>query len=614
MTRRIKFKSEVGRLLEIVVHSLYKHREIFLRELVSNSVDALNKLKIKKLAGEEIFDGDVEERIDIKINQNEKTIEVSDTGIGMTEDEIIENLGTIAHSGTKKFLEMIEKKSDLEKDLIGQFGVGFYSVFMVAEKVEVVSKSYKKDAPAVRWRSDGRERFEVDVLDGDFRRGTTVKIFLKEDALEFLSESRIEAIIDRYSRFVPYPIYLNGRKLKQVKPLWLENPANLKEEDYHEFYKYLTKSELKPLSYLHIFSDAPFDLKAIIFIPPFSLAKFGLEDTTGVRLYNRRVLIAEKTEELLPDYLRFLKGVVDSEDIQLNISRETIQNDPVVLKLKKTITSRFIKHLKEFLKKDRANYNIFFEEFGVYLKEGIVKDYPEKSDLAELLLFDCTEEKEKITLSEYLEKTDYKDSIFYIVGENRESVEKSPYLEQFYKKGVPVLILTQILDETVIEHIGKFKDAEFKLITREDVKLDGEKDGEKSIEEMDRKFLEKVKEILKDRIYDAVVSSRLVKSPFCLVSQKNAPSYQMERVMSSLNKFYVPSKRILEFNPSHPLYKNLKNFVLNSDNDEFVETILNAVVDNAELAEGFLNDIPRAVERYQEILSALLENTENKTN
>ncbi len=607
MARRIKFKSEVGRLLEIVIHSLYKHREIFLRELISNSVDALNKLKFKELQGEEIVDRDLEHRIDININQSENTVEVVDTGIGMTEDEIIENLGTIAHSGTRKFLELLEKKNEVSEELIGQFGVGFYSVFMVAEKVEVVSKSYHKDSPAVRWISEGKEKFTVDSFDGDCKRGTRVKIFLKEDAKEFLSESRIEAIIDRYSRFVPYPIYLNGRKLKQVKPLWLENPRGLKKEDYEEFYKYLTKSELKPLNYLHVYSDAPVDLKAIIYIPPFSLVKFGLEDDTGIRLYNRRVLISEKTEELVPDYLRFLKGVVDSEDIQLNISRETIQNDPVVLKLKKTITSRFIKHLKEFLKKDRSNYNLFFEEFGVYLKEGIVKDYPEKQDLAELLLFDYTDGEDKITLSEYLEKTDYKDSIFYIVGEDRKTIEKSPYLEQFYKKGVPVLILTQVLDETVLEHIGKFKDAEFKLITREDVSLEDKKEEEKSIEESDKKFLEKVKEVLKDRIYDAIVSTRLVTSPYCLVSQKNAPSSQMERMMNALNKFYVPSRKILEFNTSHPVYKNLKKFILDSEDERIKEILLNSIVDTAELTEGFLSDIPHAVERYNELIERFLE-------
>ena len=607
MTRRIKFKSEVGRLLDIVIHSLYKHREIFLRELISNSVDALNKVKFAQLKEDEVADKDLELKIEISINQSENTIEIADTGIGMTEEEIIENLGTIAHSGTRKFLELLDKKEEIGEELIGQFGVGFYSVFMVADKVEVFSKSYKKDSPAVRWKSEGKERFEVDILEGEFKRGTKVKLYLKEDAKEFLTESRIEAIVDRYSKFVPYPIYLNGRKLKQVKPLWRENPSGLKKEDYEDFYKYLTKSELKPLNYLHIYSDAPVDLKSIIYIPPFSLVKFGLEDDTGIRLYSKKVLIAEKTEELLPDYLRFLKGVVDSEDIQLNLSRETIQNDPVVLKLRKTITSRFIKHLKDFLKKDRANYNIFFDEFGVYLKEGIVKDYPEKEDLAELLLFDYTEGNEKITLSEYLEKTEYKDSIFFIVGEDRKTVEKSPYLEQFYKKGVPVLILTQVLDETVFEHIKKFKDAEFKLITREDVSLDSGKQEEKSIEESDKKFLEIVKDILKDRIHDAIVSTRLVKSPYCLVSQKNAPSSQMERMMNALNKFYVPSKKILEFNTSHPLFKNLRDFVLNSDNEKLKETLLNSIVDTAELAEGFLSDIPHAVERYNQLIERFLE-------
>ncbi len=263
--------------------------------------------------------------------------------------------------------------------------------------------------------------------------------------------------------------------------------------------------------------------------------------------------------------------------------------------------------MKEFLKKDRANYNLFFEEFGVYLKEGIVKDYPEKQDLAELLLFEYTDGEDKITLSEYLEKTDYKDSIFYIVGEDRKTIEKSPYLEQFYKKGVPVLILTQVLDETVLEHIGKFKDAEFKLITREDVSLENKKEEDKSIEESDRRFLEKVKEVLKDRIHDAIVSTRLVKSPYCLVSQKNAPSSQMERMMNALNKFYVPSKKILEFNTSHPVYKNLKDFVLNSEDEKLKETLLNSIVDTAELTEGFLSDIPHAVERYNELIERLVE-------
>ncbi len=608
MVRKIKFKSEVERLLDIVINSLYKHREIFLRELVSNSVDALNKLKFKELSGEKVSNPELEKKIEIKTDAEIGAVIVEDTGIGMTEEEIIKNLGTIAHSGTKAFLESLGSNIEDGKDIIGQFGVGFYSVFMVAEKVEVVSKSYKPEEPPVIWKSSGKERFEVDKFGGEFRRGTKITLYLKEDAKEFLSESRLEAIINRYSKFAPYPVYLNGKKLKQIKPIWLENPMSVKENEYEEFYKYLTNSELQPLNYLHVYSDAPVDLKAVLYIPPFSLIKYGLEDQTGIRLYSKKVFIAETTDELVPSYFRFLKGVVDSEDIQLNISRETVQNNPVVLKIKQTLTSKLIKHLKQFLKKDRAKYSLFFDEFGVYLKEGIVKDFPEKKDLAELLLFDYTDGDKKITLDEYLEKTDYKDSIFYIVGEDRKAIEKSPYLEQFFKKGVPVLILTQVLDETVIEHIGNYKNAEFKLITREDVSLEKETDKRQTVEKEDRDFLEKVKEVLKDRIYDAAISPRLVKSPYCLVSQKNAPSAQMERVMSSINNFYIPSKRILEFNPSHPLYKNLKKFVLKTKEQEKLETMLNAIVDNAELLEGLVSDMSQAAERYSEIIAMTLEN------
>ncbi len=590
--RKIQFKSEISQLMDILIHSLYKEREIFLRELISNSVDALNKMKIKSLT-ETGADKEIELKIKIETDKENNILKVIDTGIGMTETELVENIGTIAHSGSKAFLEKI-KSEDLAKDLIGQFGVGFYSVFMVADKVEVYSQSFRESEKTALWVSEGKADFSVTTLDEKRERGTEIKIYLKKDAKEFLEPERIKLIVNRYSKFVDYPIFVNGEELEKVEPLWTAQPTNVEKEKYIEFYKYLTHGEAEPLTYIHVNSDAPVDLKALLFVPPFSMLKFGIEEETGVKLYCRKVLIEEKAEDIIPPYFKFLKGIVDSEDIELNVSRESIQNNLVISKIKKNLTKRIIKKLKEFLKKDREKYETFYKEFGAYLKDGVVRDLEAREGLASLLLFNVTGDEKLISLDEYLEQTENKKVIYYLTATDLSAAEKSPHLEYYKEKNLPVVILTDPLDEFAVEHLNKYKDAEFKSVSKE------EETKEKELKEEQKEFLKKAKEILKERAEDVRYSDKLVSSPYCVVAGKYGLSSSMEKFMQMTNKDFTPSKKILELNPNHDLIKNLEKLI--TENENLGQLILHQMLDNALLLDNQNTNVTAMVERFNQIL------------
>ncbi|MCK5878538.1 MAG: molecular chaperone HtpG, partial [Holophagae bacterium] len=491
---------------------------------------------------------------------------------------------------------------DAKKDsnLIGQFGVGFYSVFMVAEHVSVLSRSVRQEDKAAMWMSDGRDSFETEEIAEDRPRGTEVKLRMREDAAEFLKPERLKAIVGRYSSFSSFSISVNGEKVEQEKPLWQVQPSQVKEDQYKSFYGYLSHGESEPLTWLHLHSDAPVDLKAMLYVPSYSMMKLGLEDEGGVRLYCRKVLIEDKTEDLFPGWLRFLRGVVDSEDVELNVARETIQNNPVIRKIQKTLVSRVVKHFGKVLKKDRETFEKIFDEFGVYLKEGIVREDPEKDKLAGLMLFHCSDEEKRLTFEEYLEKTPEKDKIYYLTGGERKLLENSPHLELFRKKGIPVLLLPAPVDEFVVTHLHKYKDAELTLVTREDAVSDSKE------ENVDRKeddaFLVKIKQLLENRVADVRYSERLVDSAYCVVSPKDGMSSSMEQMMRAMNQEFQSGKRILELNPEHQLVKAVRDVVVSGEKAELSELMANQLLDNALLLDNQAPDVNEMVNRIDQLL------------
>ncbi len=602
--KKMEFKSEVSQLMNILARSLYKNREIFLRELVSNSIDALNKVRIRELSDEMFKDRDGELKIEIEADEKGRVLIVRDTGIGMNEKELVENIGTIAHSGSRAFLEKLGDSDDA-KELIGQFGVGFYSVFMVAEHVTVLSRSARQEDKAAMWMSDGRDSFETEEIAEDRPRGTEVKLRIREDAAEFLKPERLKAVIGRYSSFSSFSISVNGEKVEQEKPLWQVQPSQVKEDQYKSFYSYLSHGESEPLTWLHLHSDAPVDLKAMLYVPSYSMMKLGFEDEGGVRLYCRKVLIEDKNEDLLPGWLRFLRGVVDSEDVELNVARETIQNNPVILKIRKTLVSRVVKHFGKVLKKDRNTYEKIFDEFGVYLKEGIVREDPEKERLAGLMLFNVDTEEKRITFDEYMEKTPGKGKIYYLTGGERKLLEKSPHLELFRKKGIPVLLLPAPVDEFVVTHLHKYKDAELTLITREDAVVDS-KEEQKDKKEDDA-FLIKMKQLLEDRVSDVRYSDRLVDSAYCVVSPKDGLSSSMEQMMRAMNQEFQSGKRILELNPEHQLVKAIRDVVVSGEKAELSELMANQLLDNALLLDNQAPDVNEMVNRINQLLQNMVK-------
>ncbi len=599
----LKFQSEVKRLLDILVYSLYKNREIFLRELISNAVDALNKIQFEMLTDKYIEDRDIELRIDIKTDKDKNMLIVEDTGIGMTRKELIDNLGTIAHSGTIDFLKRAEKrKKGEELDLIGKFGVGFYSVFMVAKEVRILTKSFRKGSSGYLWVSQGGEEYTIEKSKKE-KRGTRIEILLKDDAKEFLEELRIENIINKHSKFVPFPIYINGKPFEKKPPIWSQPKSSLKEKDYHEFYKYLTNFEEKPLAYLHLSADAPFQFHALLYVPDTSLEFIELfKKESGVDLYSRKVLIQKHSKDIVPEYLSFLKGVVDSEDIPLNISRESIQDDAVVVKIRKHITKKFLEHIKKIKKKDFELYLKIWKKFGRKFKEGIISDFDNRELLSELLLFESLNggEGKFIDLEEY--KKNFKEGqteIYYISGESYSAIEKNPSLEIFKEKGIDVLFCTDPVDEFVLEHLKVFKSYPFKMAESSDIKV-GE-DKKKDDKELND-FVKYLKELYGDRVGDVRISTRLVKSACTLVNPENSPSIQMEKIMKMMNKDFEITKKIFEINPENPLIKKMQELYKKDKDSEKLKNLAIHLLESQMLREGLIKDLNEYIERSEKIM------------
>ena len=606
-TEQFEFQSEVKQLLDILVYSLYKHKEVFLRELVSNAVDALNKVQFQLLTDTDLDEKDSELKINIEFDKKKNKLIVEDSGIGMTKEEIVENIGTIAHSGTIDFLKKVsEAKEESQIDMIGKFGVGFYASFMVAEEIHLYTKSYKKGSKGLVWKSKGTKDYTIEEV-AKKGRGTRIELILKKDEKEFVEDHRIKNILSKHSKFIPFDIYVGKDKIESSPAIWTQPKSSLKKEDYDNLYKFIENSQEEPETYIHLSSDAPVQFNSILFVPKTSFEKIGLfKATPGVDIYSRKVLIQKESKDIMPEYLRFVKGVIDSEDIPLNISREDVQNNIIIDKIRKNVLKKIFTHLNDLKKKDWDKYLKIWENFMRNFKEGVTSDFENKDKIASLLLFNSSvkDKNELIDLKTYVEKME-KDQkeIYYITGMDLNSLEQNPALEIFKKKKLNVLYLTDPIDEIVIDHLREFEGKQFKIVSSADLKLDKEdKKEDKDLKKDSDNFAGYLKTIYGDKVADVKISERLVDSPCILVNQSEGPSVQMEKMMKMMNKEYAYAKRVFEINKNNVLIKELIRIHKNDPASKELKSLSNQLLDNMMLREGVIDNIDSIIPQIQDIM------------
>jgi len=604
-----EFQAEIKQVLDIVIHSLYTEKEIFVRELVSNASDSLEKLRHVQLVEKEVFDDRLSLEINITTDDKAKTLTIQDFGVGMTRAELIENLGTVAHSGSKAFLKALGEGGQKNAGLIGQFGVGFYAAFMVAKSVRVFTHSWRPGEAGHLWTSDGGG-YVIEESPGE-RRGAKIVVELKEECSEFSQEWRIREILQRYSAFVSFPINLNGKKTNTVQALWLRNKNEVKDEEYVEFYKFQAHSVDGPRLRLHFSADAPLAINALIFVPKENPEKLGLvRSEPAVALYCRKVLIDPHPKNLLPEWLRFLKGVVDSEDLPLNISRETMQDRSLLEKISRVITKRFLKFLEEEAKARPDSFEEFHKEFGLYLKEGAALDFTHKDQLVKLLRFESsrTDAGKTTSLSDYVSRMGGgQTQIYYVLGPNRNAIEAGPYIEGFKARNLEVLYCFDGVDEYVMSAVRDFDGKTIAAADHADVKLpDLPAQTEGALGEEDTKRLVAwLKETLGERVADVKASNRLVDSPALALNADKMMSPHMRRMMKALNKEGAesPLRVNLEINTRHALIKRMADSAVSAP--EKARLVAEQVLDNALISAGLLEDPARMVQRLYKILESV---------
>ncbi|MCF6290478.1 MAG: molecular chaperone HtpG [Desulfobacterales bacterium] len=618
-----EFQAEVKKLLDIVIHSLYTERDIFVRELISNAADALEKFRHQSLLAEEVFDSHLPLEINIDLDDKQHTLTIIDTGIGMTREELEHNLGTIAHSGSNTFLSQLAEAAKKDVSLIGQFGVGFYSAFMAGKKVTVQSRSYKPDEEGHEWVSDGAGSYTLSPAPG-IRRGTRIIVELKDDARQYAEPETIKRIIKQYSNFVPFPIKVGGDKINTVQALWTRNKNEIKDQEYTEFYKFIGNAFDEPFYRLHFSADAPLAINALLFVPRENLEQMGFgRIKSGVNLYCQKVLIEQHSENILPEWLRFLKGVVDSEDMPLNISRQALQDSSLVAKIKKVITKRFLKFLAEQARDDHEKYLRFWKNFGFFFKEGITSDFTYREELALLLRFESSKSAPgtPISLADYVQRMgEEQKEIYYINGPDRATIESGPYIEAFRQQDIEILYTLEPIDDFVMSHLGEFQDKKLVSADRADLELPGLKkeeaaqetgatdSGEPMTEEAIAAFSKWMKESLGDRVKEVVASNRLVDSPAMVVNPDGFMTSTMERVLQAANfsqgkESPGVSAKNLEINTRHPLIRNLA--VLRDQDQELAGSMAEQILDNALIQAGLVVDSRKMVERSYRILERL---------
>ena len=619
---KLEFKTELKQLLHLITHSLYSHKEIFLRELISNASDAINKIRFDSLDHEEKLEGNKDFRIKLVPDKEKGTLTISDNGVGMNRESIVENLGTIARSGTRAFLDSLQQQNAAQRpDLIGQFGVGFYSAFMVADRVTVISRPPGSPSDGVRWESEGQGEFTVEACE-KATRGTDVILHLKEDAKEFLDEWTLRSLVKKFSDFIEHPVVMDverkdGEEKKIVeetlnsrKAIWLRSPKEITPEEYNAFYTQISEDSEPPARVIHYGAEGRTEFKALMFIPAHKPFSFGYEEPKGLKLYIQRVLIMDSCEGLLPPYLRFVRGVVDSADLPLNISREILQQNPLLEKIQKNVVKNVLENLASLKETEFDKYVKFYQDLGVMLKDGVSRDWSNREALANLLLFESmnTEPGKLITLAEYVEKMPSEQKeIYYLIGESRALIEHSPLLEVFRAKGWNVLLMTDPIDEFWLPTFGKFKDKELTPVDR------GELDEQAKEKPATSPEFATLFAFLKGKIPevgDIRLSTRLKESASCLVADGAAMSAHMERLMRRLNRGgEEESKRVLELNAEHPAVTALRDLYAKNPQDPRIETHGRLLYEQAAIAEGSkLKDPAAFARRINDLIAKDLQN------
>ncbi len=637
-TEKKEFKTEVQQLLDLVIHSLYSNKDIFLRELISNGSDAIDRLRFEALSDKDLIKDDSEFRIKLYTDSESKTLRIEDNGIGMTREELETNIGTIARSGTRQFMEELKKgKEKNNPELIGQFGVGFYAAFMVADKVTLKTRPAGSDE-SWTWESSGDGTYEISEGGRD-KRGTEITLHINEDCGDYIVEFRLRQIIKKYSDFVEYPVVMDITRdetpmddegnpkegaekkvtiteetLNSMKAIWMRPKSEVKKDEYNEFYKHISHDYTDPLKTIHYSAEGTIEFKALLYLPskaPFDM--FQQEGTKhGIHLYVKRIFIMDNCEALLPRYLRFTKGVVESNDLPLNVSREILQEDAIIKKIEKSTTTKILSELKSMMKKSENDYITFYQEFGKVLKEGIEVDPSNKDKIKELLLFESskTEPGKYVSLKEYTERMAINQKeIFYITGTSRASVENSPHLEVFKKKDIEVLFMVEPVDEFILAGFGEYDEKKLKSIAQGDIDLGSEEEKKLADEQKKeasgkyKKLIKKVQDSLKDDVKEVRLSDRLTDSASCLVTDEGDMNPQMERIFAAMNQPMPETKRILELNPDHPVIATMNDLFTADKKDSKIADYSELLYDQALLTEGIAVKNPA---RFAQLISDLM--------
>ncbi|HEY5776673.1 MAG TPA: molecular chaperone HtpG, partial [Xanthomonadales bacterium] len=592
-TEKHEFQAEVREVLNLMIHSLYSNREIFLRELISNASDACDKLRFKALQNADLLGGDAELKIEVDIDEKAGLVTIRDNGIGMSRQEVIENIGTIARSGTKKFLENVSENKEFNANLIGQFGVGFYSSFIVADNVTLLTRAAgTKPSEGVRWESDGTGEYSISQVDLP-KQGTEVTLHLREDAKEFLSSWKIRSLISKYSDHIGFPIYMKKPALpeddetgqaeskseweavNQSSALWTLQKSEISSDDYQAFYKHVSHDFEDALSWSHNQVEGSQNYTSLLYVP--SKAPMDMmmqrDERRGLRLYVKRVFIMDAAEQLLPHYLRFIRGVVDSDDLPLNVSRELLQENKLVEKIRSAVVRRSLDLLQKLADKEAEKYNTFWDEFGNVLKEGLAEDMGNRERIAKLLRFSSTADasrEQRVSLEDYVSRMkEGQDVIWYVTAENRKAAENSPHLEIFRKKGIEVLLMSDRIDEWVMGYFNEFDGKKLRSIAKGDVDLGTDTDAteaEKAEDAQKEPLLKRLSESLKDEVKEVRASRRLTESASCLVLSEQELALHMRRMLEQAGQTLPDSKPVLEVNLEHPL---LKQAEATGSDDEF---------------------------------------------
>ncbi len=605
-----RFNADVRQILDLVTHSLYSDREIFLRELVSNASDALDRARFESLSNEDLRSVEGEPGIRISVDTDAHTITIEDDGIGLTADEAREHLGTIAHSGTRAFAEALKEKGEGSSGLVGQFGVGFYSSFMVADKVVVETLSARPDSEAVRWSCDGGEDYALEPGSREVR-GTSVTLHLREDAQEFGELDEIKQIVQRHSDFVSWPILIEDERANQEAALWTRNPSEVEDDDYQAFYRHVSGDWQDALTWVHFRAEGTLEYQAVLFVPqkrPYELDR--LDYKVGLKLFQKRVKILDNADQLLPRYLRWIRGVVDSPDVQLNVSREILQQTPVLASIKKQLTKKVLKQLKTLSKKDPAKYGDFWTEFGHILKEGFHEDADQKGLLTDLLRFrTTTSDGELRSLAEI--KADLKegqDTIWFLADVDKARIAKNPMLESFRKKDWEVLLLDEPVDEWVVMHLREFDEVPLKSVAHGELPEEESEDDDpiaEAAKAQAKPLVDWMKTLLGESVADVRLSNRLTESPSVLVNQEGAMGANLERILQAANQEVGAQKRVLEINAEHPMVKTLAR--LNGEGKTGIEPFARLLLDHAAIAEGRMDDAEGFAGRLQSLMEKAAE-------